>query len=297
MLAAVRPRSTRRGPRNTLAAMKDLEGKTAVVIGGGSGIGRGIALAAAAERMAVAVADIDADAARSVAAEIRDGGGEATTHATDATDRAALETLADAVVERFGAADLLSNNAGVTFECPLVEASLDDWQWVMEFNLYTAVNACTVFAPCMREQGGGHIVNNASLAGLAVFEGLGIGLYTTSKFALIAYSEMLRTELEDDDVGVSVLCPSMTRSNLAKTSARNRPPRFGGPLRGPAGGMPDIPAEQMMAPEEVGRIALRGVADNRLFILTHPEMLPAVVGRFRQIARDCLDPGDSAVDS
>ena len=277
--------------------MRELDGKTAVVIGGGSGIGRGIALAAAGRGMTVAVADIDADAAQAVAGEIRDGGGEAIAHATDATDRAALETLARAVGERFGSADLLSNNAGVTFQCPLVDASLEDWRWVMEFNLYTAVNACTVFTPCMREQGGGHILNNASLAGLAVFEGLGIGLYTASKFALIAYSEMLRSELEADGVGVSVLCPSMTRSNLAQTSARNRPQRFGGPLRGPAGGMPEVPPEQMMAPEQVGRIALRGVADNRLFILTHPELLPAVEGRFRRIAEDCTDSAGSGRDS
>jgi len=274
--------------------MRDLEGGTAVIIGAGSGIGRGIALAAASEKMVVAVADIDEDAARSVAAEICDGGGTASAYAVDATDCSALETLAGAVVERFGSVDLLSSNAGVTFKCPLLEASSDDWRWVMEFNFYTAVNACGVFAPRMREQGGGHIVNNASLAGLAVFDGLEIGLYTASKFALIAYSEMLRSELEADGIGVSVLCPSMTRSNLAETSARNRPQRFGGPLAGPAGGMPDIPPEQMMAPEAVGRITLRGIRENRLFILTHPGMLPAVEDRFRRIAADCRD---SAPDS
>ena len=267
--------------------MRELEGKTAVVIGGGSGIGRGIALAAAAEKMIVAVADIEADAARAVAAEIEQGGGAASAHEVDATDPAALEACATEVVSAHGSVELLSNNAGVTFQCSLVDATPDDWRWVLEFNLLTAVNACTVFAPRLREGEGGHIVNNASFAGLTVVDGLGIGLYTTSKFALVAYSEALRGELEQDDVGVSVLCPSMTRSNLAETSARNRPQRYGGPLGGPAGGMPDVPPDQMMAPEEVGRITMEGVREGRLFILTHPQLVGLVEARFRRIAADC----------
>lgn len=267
--------------------MRDLEGKTAVVIGGGSGIGRGFAIAAAARSMTVAVADIDGASAAKTAAELVAGGADAFAIETDATDRERLVELRDDVLARAGSVALLSNNAGVTFECPLIEATAADWQWVMEFNLYTAVNACTVFAPLLCDQGSGHIVNNASLAGLAVFPGLGIGLYTASKFALVAYTEMLRNELAGAGVGVSVLCPSMTRSNLSVTSARNRPERYGGPLAAPAGGMPDVPEDQMMSSEEVGRIALEGVIEDRLFVLTHPELVGVAEQRSRAMVADC----------
>jgi NAD(P)-dependent dehydrogenase (short-subunit alcohol dehydrogenase family) len=263
----------------------EVRGKNAVVIGGGSGIGRGIALALAEAGAHVAVADLEKDAAEAVAAEVSARGVRSLGLWADATDVPSLERLADAVFDVFGAVHVLSNNAGVMMRRPALEASSDDWLWVMSVNLHGIVNCCRVFSARMMEQGEPSvIVNTASMAALIGQAYPGLSLYTASKHACLGFSDALRAELAPHGIRVSVLCPGMVASNLGRTSARNRPERFGGPIDEPDAG---AAAHLVMMPaEECGRITVRALRDERFLILTHPETRPLVEARYRSFLDD-----------
>ena len=270
--------------------MEELSGRSAVVIGGGSGIGRGISLALADAGMNVAVADIELASAEAVAKEVGEKGTRSLS-ARDATSSDELAVLADRVRAEFGAVHVLSNNAGVSFDRPLAECADDDWMWVMSVNLHSIVRGVSAFVAEMKAQGGeSHIVNTASMAGLIALSHsrhvpANIGVYTASKYAVVGFSEMLRGELAPFGIGVSVLCPGLVKSNLAATSARNRPDRFGGPAPAP-GPMPAALEKISMPAEEAGRIVVRGIRANRLHILTHPENRGLVEQRFAGILAD-----------
>jgi NAD(P)-dependent dehydrogenase (short-subunit alcohol dehydrogenase family) len=268
----------------------ELSGRGGVVVGGGSGIGRGIALGLAAEGMRVLVADIDADSAARVRDEIEARGGRAAAEKVDATDPSSLEVLAAASTAHVGAVHVLANTVGVVADTPLTEASEAEWAWFTEFHLMSAVRTVNAFLPAMRAHGGsGHIVLTSSMAGLlalspAMTGGVNTGLYTVMKHALVGYGEMLRHELEPVGIGVSVLCPGLVESNLAATSARHRPARYGGPMIDPTAGRGMPPGA--MPNEAVGPLVVRGIKANRAYILTHPETRPLVEARQRALLDD-----------
>jgi NAD(P)-dependent dehydrogenase (short-subunit alcohol dehydrogenase family) len=253
--------------------MQDLDGRTAVVIGGGSGIGRGISLGLAAEGMRVVVADIEPDSAGSVADEIRARGGTVASRRVDGTSAESLDELADFATAEFGAVHVLSNNVGVIADRPIPEATEADWGWFLEFNIMAIVRGVQVFLPRLRAHGEpAHIVNTSSMAGLLALDpaftgGVHTGLYTTTKHALIGYSAMLRAELEPEGIGVSVLCPGLVAGNLSATAARNRPARFGGPA--PAGARQTPPSA--MPNEDIGPRVAAGIKANRLHLFTHDD--------------------------
>jgi len=264
--------------------MRELAGRAAVVTGGGSGIGRGIALALAAEGVRVMVADIEEPAAARVAAEIVQRGGEAHAVRVDVTEQGSLDALREQTRELCGPVQLLSNNAGVILPLArMAEQTLADWEYVFSVNLFGIVKSVQTFLPELVEQGEAHVVNTASLAGLVAIPSLPIGIYTASKYACVGYTEMLRGELAGTGVSASVLCPGMVQTNLVATSARNRPERFGGP-DAESGEMELRP--QMMAAEEVGPIVVRGIREDRLHILTHPQGRGQVEARFRALLDD-----------
>jgi NAD(P)-dependent dehydrogenase (short-subunit alcohol dehydrogenase family) len=253
--------------------MQDLDGRTAVVIGGGSGIGRGISLGLAADGMKVVVADIEPDSAGAVADEIRQRGGTAVACRVDGTSVDSLDDLATFATSEYGGVHVLSNNVGVIADRPLTEATEADWGWFLEFNIMAIVRGVQVFLPRLRAHGEpAHIVNTSSMAGLlalapAFTGGVNTGLYTTTKHALIGYSAMLRAELEPEGIGVSVLCPGLVAGNLSATAARNRPARYGGPT----------PARSRQAPpsampnEQIGPRVAAGIKANRLHLFTHDD--------------------------
>jgi len=278
--------------------MDELQGRGAVVVGGGSGIGRGISMGLAAEGMHVLVADIDPESAAAVSDEISFHGGDARSHRVDATDDASLATLADAAQAELGKVHLLVNTVGVVADTPLIEATESEWAWFVEFHLMTAVRAVNAFVPAIRAHGeGGHVVLTSSMAGLLALPpshtgGVNTGLYTVMKHALVGYSEMLRGELAPENIGVSVLCPGLVQSNLGSTSARHRPERYGGSLPDPMGGRG--PIEGAMPNEDVGPIVVRGVIGNRAYIITHPETAPLVKARQDAVMADYAYFADAA---
>ncbi len=261
----------------------NLNGKSAVVTGGGNGIGRAICLALAGEGVNVAVADIEADAARGVAGEAAGLGVQAIGVATDVTDEASVAALADAAWEAFGSVEILINNAGVAQNSmPLAQTSAQDLDWIFAVNVGGAMNGVRVFTPRFLASGGScHIVNTASEHALGVPH-LGGGLYTASKHALLGLSDVLRRELPDH-IKVSVHCPGIVESTLWRASER-RQETFGGASPAPetAGA---FMSQVGMPAEEVAAAAVEGIRQDRFFIVTHPHAVKFAEARWEEIGR------------
>src|SRR5882672_5491751 len=201
--------------------MRDLAGRVAVVTGGGSGIGRAMVKRFAREGAKVVVADVDESALAAVVASVRIRGGEALGVRTDVTELASVQALAATAFATFGKVHVLCNNAGVALWGGLEAATHRDWQWVLGVNLWGVIHGVEAFVPRMialKEPG--HIVNTASMAGLVATRGLGI--YNTSKYAVVGLSETLAKDLRPYGIGVSVLCPMGVATQI-RASERNRP--------------------------------------------------------------------------
>jgi NAD(P)-dependent dehydrogenase (short-subunit alcohol dehydrogenase family) len=258
--------------------MDDLGGKTAVITGGASGIGRALAERFAAEQMRLVLADIDADALDQAVVELRSTGVEAVGVPTDVTVAADVRSLATEALEAFGAVHLVCNNAGVAPLRPMLEMDIDTWRWLFEVNVMGVVHGVAVFTPLLVEQGIGHVVNTASVAGLIATPGL--GAYSATKHAVVGLSESLWHELDGTGVGVSVVCPSIVRTRIFD-SERARPERWGGPEEW--GEHKDRYRSVVEAvgtpPEAVADAAARAVVEDRLWVLTHDEVKPAIASR------------------
>ena len=193
--------------------MKELAGKTAVVTGAGSGIGRATALALAAAGSRLAVTDLDIDAAREVASRIGEQGGAASAFALDVRDQDGVIRAAEEIRQAMGAPAVLVNNAGIAVGGYFLDTSYESWSEIIAVNLLGVVHCCRAFVPVMAASGrGGHVVNIASMLGYTGIRGA--GAYCATKFGVLGFSESLRAELVDHDIGVSTICPGMVRTNI-----------------------------------------------------------------------------------
>ena len=267
--------------------MEQLEGKVAVVTGGGSGIGEGIARACADAGMRLVIADIEVDAAERVASSLRETGGEAIALRTDVTDRDALDDLADAAYEAFGEVNLLCNNAGVITVGEIASTTAGDWEWLFGVNVFGVVHGVQAFVPRMRAQEGeAHIVNTGSLASVSITRAIDVGVYCATKHAVLGLSETLRNELEADGIGVSILCPGGVATQLFAAD-RNVPESLRGRVTPPARARDDVDRTQ---PREVGELVVQAVRENRFWIITHPEFRGMIERRTQRL----LDAFDEA---
>ena len=248
----------------------DFKGKTALVTGGVSGIGFGIARAFCAAGIDLVLTYRNEDhRAQAQAWFERNDRPMPRFVQLDVTDRAGWARVAD----RLGPVHILVNNAGVSVFGPTDEASYADYDWIMGVNFGGVVNGLVTFVPRIKAQGqGGHIVNVASMA--AYLSGPQAGIYTASKFAVRGLTECLRGNLAPYGIGVSLMCPGLTRTN-AWDSALKRPAAFAASGFAP----PDraelerfgTAFEAGMDPLEVGEKTLAGMIENRAVIFTHPE--------------------------
>jgi NAD(P)-dependent dehydrogenase (short-subunit alcohol dehydrogenase family) len=201
--------------------MHDFEGRVAVITGGASGMGRAFADRFAAAGMKLVLGDIEEDALSRAVTELRDGGADAVGVPTDVARLEDVETLRDRALDAFGRVHVVCNNAGVAGGA-VIDTPIEVWRWVLGVNLWGVIHGCHVFVPLLVEQDEGHVVNTASLAGLSGSAGLGV--YCTSKFAVVGLSESLHHDLaaRDSRVGVSVLCPGFVQTRIFE-SHRNMP--------------------------------------------------------------------------
>jgi NAD(P)-dependent dehydrogenase (short-subunit alcohol dehydrogenase family) len=254
--------------------MRDLQGKTAFITGGVSGLGLGIAKAFARAGCRLALSyrnEAHRDAALAWFAE--QGFEAPLTIRLDVTDRPGFAAAADEVERHFGKVHVLVNNAGVSVFGPTDTATYGDYDWIMGVNFGGVVNGLVSFIPKLKAHGEeAHIVNVSSMA--AFIAGPQAGIYTASKFAVRGLTECLRFNLVPYGIGVSLMCPGLTRTN-AWDSALRRPEAYA------ESGFGEVDPEQLkqfgtafelgMDPEEVGEKIVAGVRENRGLILSHPE--------------------------
>jgi len=269
--------------------VKDFQDRTAAVTGAASGIGLGLARAFGERGARVALLDIESDPLAAAAEALAEAGVSARPYVVDVTDRAAMAAVASEIAEDFGPVHILCNNAGVGSADPLQVARGEDWDWVLAVNLNGVVNGLLAFLPGMvAHDETAHIVNTASVAGLHAMRE--IGIYNTSKFAVVGLTESLRDDLADTPIGVSVLCPGFVNTNINQ-SRRNRQSRYGAsePPRMSKTAMLEIDRAlktRGMAPDALGRMVVDAVEQDLFYIVTDPTFWLPIRRRFERMAAD-----------
>jgi NAD(P)-dependent dehydrogenase (short-subunit alcohol dehydrogenase family) len=196
--------------------MTAVQHQVAIVTGGASGIGQALCQALATRGFTVIVADINAEGAQEVVAAIRRHGGQAAAHTVDVADADSVKQLVQHTVALHRRLDYLFNNAGIAVTADARDLRLEHWHEVIAVNLLGVIYGIQAAYPIMAQQGRGHIVNTASLAGLLPYP---TNLpYTTTKHAVVGLSLALRAEAADLGVKVSVVCPGTVQTNIYAAS-------------------------------------------------------------------------------
>ncbi len=284
--------------------MNDLTGKTAVVTGGASGIGLAMAQRFAKAGMKLVLADVEEPALDAAVSAFTAEGAEAIGVVTDVSDITSMEALGAAATDAFGAVHVLCNNAGVGGNnngSGGTSIDLADWKWVLDVNLWGVVHGHKVFVEAMVDQGEGHVVNTASMAG----QFPGHGAYSASKWAVVGITEGLFHQLQGTGVGVSCLCPGWVRTKILEP-ARNRPewaapnPLADEEANAEAEARREFIREQIdtgMEPAQVGELVHDAIVDDRFWIFTDMTMVSALADRFESILQNrnpgVWDPGEA----
>lgn len=274
--------------------MQHFSSGVAVITGGGSGLGKAFSMYAAARGMKVVLGDIEQGALDATVSELRASGTQAIGVRTDVSKAADVQALADAAMNTYGKVNLLFNNAGVTAGGVVWENTEKDWDWLLGVNLHGVIHGLRIFTPLLLKSAAtdpnyeGHIVNTASMAGLLA--GVGSGIYSVSKHAVLALTEALYQDLNllTEQVGCSVLCPSYVPTAIGN-SDRNRPDSL-------SSNAPLTPSQRVakelskdaivngsVSANRVAEITFDAIEQQRFYIYTHPDTLLAVRNRFDHI--------------
>jgi NAD(P)-dependent dehydrogenase (short-subunit alcohol dehydrogenase family) len=237
-----------------------LDGKVALVTGGGGGIGRATALAMIREGARVAVADFDAAAARDTVAQINGAGGQAITLTGDVTRATDVRTMVEDTVTAYGRLDCAFNNAGIAgYQVNAVGQKTADWS-EESFDRMIAVNLKGVWLcmkeeiPLMLSQGGGAIVNTGSIAGL-------VGLQTSSayvaaKHGVIGLTKTAALEYADRHIRVNAVCPGFIETRMTEDTMRRRGDAI----------IAQIPMRRMGQPGEIAEMVVWLLSDRAGYV-------------------------------
>ena len=245
----------------------DFEKGVAVITGSAGGIGLGMARACIARGMRALLSDLADDRLATTVLALSDQGATVIGQAADVRSRSQVEALRDRAMSEFGRVDLLSNNAGVGLTKSLAECTAADWDLLLDVNVKGVANGIAAFLPAMLEADRGHVNATASLSGL-VSDPL-LGIYSATKFAVVGMMGALARELVDTNVSASVLCPGPVDTGLLDSSAAHTGETASADTR-----------EYLragMAPDEVGELAIAGIADGRHWLLSHSELTRRIV--------------------
>jgi NAD(P)-dependent dehydrogenase (short-subunit alcohol dehydrogenase family) len=277
----------------------DVKGKVAYITGGSSGIGLGIARVFHEAGMKVVIGYLDeqhiGDALKNFPAN--DPRVHSIKH--DVMDRDSWERVAEEIDKKFGAVQVLVNNAGVGLQAPASTGSYKDWEWGLGVNLWGPIYGVRTYVPRMlAAKQGAQIVTTTSTSG--ILPGSGAGIYTVSKIAAVGLMEELRLELRNTNIGTSCFVPGLTATNIGKSesyrpaSLKNEGPPAVAPGAPPAprfpgaGGPPPRPpapagaspaAVRPMDPLVAARFVLNGILNNDLYIVAEPEYRIGVEAR------------------
>jgi NAD(P)-dependent dehydrogenase (short-subunit alcohol dehydrogenase family) len=280
--------------------MEDVKGKVAFITGGASGIGLGIAKAGVKYGMKVVIIDSRQKALDEAMAYFQEHGGEVHPINMNVTDREAYTRAADEAEEVFGKIHVLVNNAGVgSGGGPIDKITYRDWDYSMGVNVGGVINGVMTIIPRILKHGeGGHVVTTSSTCGF--MGSTNFTIYCTTKYAVAGMMECLASELQDKNIGVSILIPGPTMGNLGQSSFENRPVHLRNegetwPPQPPPGqeGRPRRPPLDFrivaMDPVDTGERVLRAIRRNDLFIHTHPEFRDGYIARHEAIIRAIPD--------
>ncbi|UFJ42552.1 3-oxoacyl-ACP reductase FabG [Brevibacillus humidisoli] len=192
-----------------------LEGKTALITGGGGGIGRETALLFAREGARLVIADYRVDSARSVVDEVAAIGSEAEWIQVDVSDQESVKRMAGEALSRFDGIDILINNAGITQDRMLTKLTTQEWQQVIDVNLSGVFYCTQVLVPQMVERGNGKIVNTASIVG--VHGNIGQSNYAASKAGVIGMTKTWAKELGPKGIQVNAVAPGFIETAMVAT--------------------------------------------------------------------------------
>lgn len=196
--------------------------KIVVITGAASGLGQGFAMVMAKNGATVVAADINLDGVTKTAERIAADGSNAEAHELDVRNSAAVTKLVDDTVAKYGRIDYMFNNAGIATQGQVQDIPIEHWDEIIDINLKGVVYGTSAAYRQMVKQGGGHIVNTASLAGLVPSPLL--APYSTVKFGVVGLSGALRAEAKSNGVKVTALCPGFIESGLCEAT------RFSGGL-------------------------------------------------------------------
>ena len=277
--------------------METMTGRVAVVTGAASGIGKALAIAFAAEGAKVVLADVEEEALEAARLDVAALGVPALAVKTDVTDSDSVAALCANTLETFGGVNMLCNNAGVGGGGLIKNLQLVDWKWVVDVSLWGVIHGLHHFLPHLIEAEESHVMSTASVAGLMAVPGL--APYNAAKFGVVAVMETLHHEMARDpeaDVGVSVLCPGVVRTNIA-TAQRNSPTHLQRERNKPVSESDQAPnearlrnaaiaaaLEKGMDPGDVASQVVDAMYQRRFWVLSHPELLAEVEHRNRQLA-------------
>lgn len=187
---------------------KILDGKVALITGGGGGFGRLCARLFSAAGASVVVAELSEDRMNEAVDLIRADGGAAIGVVADVSVEEQVQAAVAAAVGAFGGLDIMMNNAGISLTpgIPIEEVTEDQWNLIVDVNLKGTFLGCKHAAPALRRRGGGAILNISSGAGLVAYPG--VPVYSATKGGIIALSRALAIDLGRDNIRVNTLCPS-----------------------------------------------------------------------------------------
>lgn len=243
------------------AAGGKLAGKIAVITGAGSGIGRAIALLFAQEGATIVAADLNGDTAEETIALVRDvSGRDGLALTTDVSDPASVKQMVDQAIARFDRIDVLCNNAGIGSTKDVIDTEPDEWDQVFAVNVRGVYLGCKYTLPHMLAQGGGVIVNTASVAGL-------VGLpkraaYCASKGAVVTLTKQIAVEYVEQGIRCNCVCPGTVDSPWVGRLLAEAPD----PLAERRALEARQPMGRLGTPEEVAKAALYLASDDAEFI-------------------------------
>jgi len=234
-----------------------LKGKFAGVTGAAMGMGRCIAETLAAEGARVAVSDLNGELAQEVAGSIRINGGDAKAWKLDVTDRAEIRRVIKEIAEDFGRIDIWVNNAGVSTMKPFMELGEYDWDFMHNVNGSGVFFCSQAVASYMIQQGGGKIINNASMAGKRGGNAPYLAHYVYTKFGVIGLTQAMAKELAPHKITVNAVCPG-----YVATPMQERELVWEAKLRGMTpeavkqSYIDDTPLGRLEYPEDIAKVVL-----------------------------------------
>jgi butyryl-CoA dehydrogenase len=248
--------------------MQQLHGRVAAITGAGSGIGRALAVELARRGAHLALCDVDEIGLADTVNRCEGREVKVTSRLVDVAERAAVFEWADQVVADHGKTNLIVNNAGVAVAAPVDVMSFEDFDWLVQINLYGVVHGTQAFLPHLKAAGEGHVVNLSSVFGLVSIPSQ--SAYNAAKFGVRGFTDALRIELDIEDCGVSATTvhPGGIKTNIMRNARLDETVRD---MAGERDMVSSFDRLAMTTPEKAARVIIAAVQRNKRRVLVGPD--------------------------